>query len=111
MYTVYYMCLLLVYRNFLVHFSLDPRLLNSVRGVKRNFVGDVMMWKEKGVLGFHSHDMSSELVTAPEGKVALSREQPTDKSGIKDSLQNGQCSRMDIWTLQKLGKCSGDVVV
>lgn len=57
-YTVYYMCLLLVYRNFLMHFSLDPRLLNSVRGMKRNFVGDVMMWKEKGVLGFHSHDMS-----------------------------------------------------
>lgn len=54
-----------------MHFSWDPRLLNSVRGMKRNFVGDVMMWKEKGVLGFHSHDMSSELVTAPEGKVAV----------------------------------------
>lgn len=58
LYTVYYMCLLLVYRNFPVHFPLDPRLLNSVRGMKRNFVGDVMMWKENGVLGFHILDMS-----------------------------------------------------
>lgn len=34
-------------------------------------MGDGMLWREKGVLGFHIHDMSQELVTAPEGKVAV----------------------------------------
>lgn len=34
-------------------------------------MGDGTMWREKGVLGFHIHDMSQELVTAPEGKVGV----------------------------------------
>lgn len=43
MYNVYYVSLLLVYKNFLVHFSLDPKLLNSIRRMKRNFLGGLIV--------------------------------------------------------------------
>lgn len=62
------MYLLLVRRNFLLHFSLDPKLLNSIRRMES--MGSLIMWKRGGGSYFSTFmTCLRDIVTEPGGKM------------------------------------------
>lgn len=60
---MYVICYILLYVisvwKLPMYFSSDSKLLNSIRRMKRNFTGSLIMWKKEGILDVYIHDVGT----------------------------------------------------